>query len=54
MATLVLASVYPVAMISTFSRVILAVGDRRALDLVIVLGVATVLIGEVIAFKQEI
>ncbi len=53
MATLVLASVYPVAMISTFSRVILAVGDRRALDLVIVLGVATVLIGEVIAFKQR-
>ena len=52
-ATLVLASVYPLAMVYAFSKVILAVGDDRVLNLVVLLGIATVLVGEVIAFGQK-
>lgn len=52
-ATLVLASIYPLAMISAFIRVLLAVRDERTMGAALVLGVATVIGGEVVAFGQK-
>lgn len=49
----IMASVFPLVMVTAFTRIMTMTGNSKISDLIIILGIATAVVGEILAFSQK-